>query len=436
MSPASVESRSRTLRVEVLARVEGEGELDLRIKKGVLEDVKLRIPEPPRLFEAFLRGRSHLELPDLTARICGICPVAYQMSSVRAAERAFGITVSEPVRELRRLLYCGEWLESHALHVVMLHAPDFLGYESGLHMAKDHPRRVLDGLELKKIGNDIMTLIGGREIHPVSLRVGGFWRTPSRRELQVLAPRLERAKELALGLLRWVKDFTFPEMERDYIFVSCRDETGYPIDGGRIVSNHGHAIDAMEFDRVFAEEHVRHSNALHSVMTGHGAYLTGPLARYALNSDRLTPAASAAAKEAGIGPEVRNPFKSIIVRAVEMIWAAEEAARIVETWQEPDEPFATVTPREGVGAAATEAPRGLLWHRYTFDGTGLVKDARIVPPTAQNLSTIEADLRAYATPRVALDDATLKWGCEQTVRNHDPCISCATHFLRVNLDRS
>jgi coenzyme F420-reducing hydrogenase alpha subunit len=327
MNPVTGEHRPRTIHVPVLARVEGEGEIDLRVRKGVLAEVKLRIPEPPRLFEAFLRGRSHLELPDLTARICGICPVAYQMSSARAAERAFGITVSEPVRQLRRLLYCGEWLESHALHVVMLHAPDFLGYPSGLHMAKDHPRPVLDGLELKKIGNELMTLIGGREIHPVSLKVGGFWRTPTTREVRSLAPRLERAGELALGLLRWVKEFHFPELERDYVFVSLRDETGYPLDAGRIVSNHGHSVDPMEWDRVFTEEHVRHSNALHAVLAGHGPYLTGPLARYALNSDRLTGPARDAAHEAGLGAVERNPFRSILVRAVEMVWAARGAVR-------------------------------------------------------------------------------------------------------------
>ncbi|MFI5372207.1 MAG: Ni/Fe hydrogenase subunit alpha [Candidatus Eisenbacteria bacterium] len=435
MNPVTGDSRSRTVHVPVLARVEGEGEIDLRVRKGALTEVKLRIPEPPRLFEGFLRGRSHLELPDLTARICGICPVAYQMSSARAAERAFGITVSEPIRQLRRLMYCGEWLESHALHVVMLHAPDFLGYPSGLHMAKDHPRPVLDGLELKKIGNEVMTLIGGREIHPVSLRVGGFWRTPTTREVRSLAPKLERAGELALHLLRWVKDFRFPDLERDYVFVSLRDEEGYPLDAGRIVSNHGHSVDAMEWDRVFTEEHVRHSNALHAVIAGHGPYLTGPLARYALNSDRLSGPAADAAREVGLGAVERNPFRSILVRAVEMVWAADEAARIVATWQAPEEPFVEATPVEGVGAAATEAPRGLLWHRYVFDAAGLVKEARIVPPTAQNLRSIEEDLRAFAATRLELDDETLRSGCEQAVRNHDPCISCATHFLRVRVTR-
>lgn len=183
--------KSETIKVNYLARVEGEGGLYVKIKDNAVSEVKLKIFEPPRFFEAFLRGRHFSEAPDLTSRICGICPVAYQMSAVHALEDAFGLTVSGPLRALRRLIYCGEWLESHALHVFMLHAPDFLGYADALRMAQDHPEMVKLGLKLKKVGNDLVTFLGGREIHPINVRVGGFYRVPAKQELATLKERLK-----------------------------------------------------------------------------------------------------------------------------------------------------------------------------------------------------------------------------------------------------
>jgi sulfhydrogenase subunit alpha len=431
--------KSRTIKVAMLARVEGEGGLEVRVRGGRVADVKFRIFEPPRLFEAFLRGRQFTEAPDITARICGICPVAYQMSSVHALESACGVTVGGPLRELRRLLYCGEWIESHALHVVMLHAPDFLGYESAVHMAKDHADQVVNGLALKKTGNAIVALLGGREIHPINVRVGGFYRAPAKRELRTLLEPLERAREQALALLAWVKGFDFPDFERDYEFVALRHPDEYPLNEGAIVSSLGLEIPAAAYERHFVEEHVQRSNALQGarrapVEDDAGAvksYLVGPLARYSLNFDRLTPAAREAARDAGLGPVCRNPFHSILVRSVETLWAVEEALRVVAAYEPPDAPAVPVEPRAGTGAAATEAPRGLLVHRYRIEADGRIADARIVPPTAQNQRSIEEDLRGFIEPRLGLDDATLTWQCEQAVRNYDPCISCATHFLKL-----
>ena len=202
---------TKTIRVDYIARVEGEGALDLVIKDGRATSAKLKIFEPPRLFEALLRGRGFAEAPDITARICGICPVAYQMSSVHAMEQALGITVGGQLRELRRLLYCGEWIESHALHVVMLHAPDFLGFQDGIQMAAKHGDAVRSGLALKKIGNELMRAIGGREIHPVNVRVGGFYRVPRRMEFAPVAEQLQHARDLAVATVRWVATFPFPD---------------------------------------------------------------------------------------------------------------------------------------------------------------------------------------------------------------------------------
>jgi sulfhydrogenase subunit alpha len=431
----SSEPRARTIRTDVLARVEGEGAMHVRIRDGEVEDVQLRIYEPPRFFEAFLRGRLHTEPPDITARICGICPVAYQLSACAALEDACGVTVEEPVRLLRRLIYCGEWLESHALHVFMLHAPDFLGYESAISMARDHREIVERGLQIKKAGNAIITLVGGREVHPINVRLGGFWRAPGRRELLGLAEQLKEARELARQTVRWTATLDFPDLEEDYELVALSHPEDYPLERGRLLSTGGLDLAPAQFEEHFAEDHVPHSNALHSRLRERGAYLVGPLARYALNADRLSAPAREAAAEAGLGPGCRNPFRSIVVRSVEMLYAFDEALRIIGSYEPPDAPAAEVPPRAGTGYGWTEAPRGMLWHSYRLDEAGAILDARIVPPTSQNQRTIEDDLRALVRANLDLDDEALRLRCEQAIRNYDPCISCATHFLTLTVDR-
>jgi sulfhydrogenase subunit alpha len=424
----------KTVKVDYLARVEGEGGVRITFDERTVRNVELRIFEPPRFFEAFLRGRAYTEAPDITARICGICPVAYQMSAVHAMEDALGVTVSEPVRELRRLLYCGEWIESHTLHIYMLHAPDFLGYEGAIDMAKDHGDVVRQGLELKKIGNEILELLGGRAIHPVNVRVGGFYRTPSRRELRPLADRLQRARDIAQATVRFVSGFDFPDCERDYEFVALGKAGEYPFNAGHVVSNKGLDITPHDYDAHFEESHVKRSNALHSHLRGR-PYLTGPIARYSLNSDQLSPMARDAAKEAGLGPTCNNPFRSIVVRAVEVLYACDEALRIIDAYQEPESPHLDLLPRAGTGYACTEAPRGMLYHRYRLDAEGTILDAKIVLPTSQNQPSIEDDLKNFAADWLDMPEEALRIRCEQAVRNHDPCISCATHFLKLEVVR-
>jgi coenzyme F420-reducing hydrogenase alpha subunit len=426
----------KTISVDYLARVEGEGGLKVTIRDGVVEKAELNIFEPPRFFEAFLRGRHFLETPDIVARICGICPVAYQMSAVHALESLTGVTLPEPLRQLRRLLYCGEWIESHVLHIFMLHAPDFLGYAGGVEMARDHGDLVRRGLQLKKVGNEILNLLGGREIHPINVRVGGFHRTIRRGEFASLAERLKWARDAALETVGFTATLDFPERERDYTFVALRHEKDYPFNEGRIVSNRGLDIAASDYETHFEELHVAHSTALHARMRmDSGAYLVGPLARYSLNFDRLSPLAQEAARAAGLGTVCRNPFRSIVVRAVETLQACDEALRIIEHYREPESPFIECSPIAGQGYWATEAPRGLLYHRFALDADGLVTDARIVPPTSQNQASVEADLVDFVGSSLDLPEEQLRHRCEQTVRNYDPCISCATHFLRLDIER-
>jgi coenzyme F420-reducing hydrogenase alpha subunit len=427
--------KSRTIKVDYLARVEGEGALFVKIKGDKLLDVKLKIFEPPRFFEAFLRGRRYSEAPDITARICGICPIAYQMSAVHAMEDAFGVKVEGPLRDLRRLIYCGEWIESHTLHVYMLHAPDFLGFQDAIQMARQYPEIVKRGLQLKKAGNEIVAVLGGREIHPINIKVGGFYRVPTRSELAPLLERMKVARDAALETVQWVAQFPFPEFEQDYVFVSLSHPDEYPFNEGRLVSNRGLDISVHNYDDHFTEEHVAHSNALHSVLKPHTPYFVGPLARYSLNFDRLSPVAQEAARNAGLGPECRNPFQSIIVRSVEILQACNEAIQLIERYQPPDKPSVSVHSRAARGYACTEAPRGTLYHRYRIDENGIIREAKIVPPTSQNQKTIEHDLWQYISKHLEDSQDDLRWRCEQSIRNYDPCISCATHFLKLDLER-
>jgi len=422
----------RKVVVRNLARVEGEGSLHLRTKDGAVTECQLRIFEPPRYFEALLIGRDHAEAPDITSRICGICPIAYQIGAARAMEAALGVEVDGPLRDLRRLIYCGEWIESQILHAGMLHAPDFLGYDDAMAMAKDHPDRVRQVLRLKQLGNRIVRELGGREIHPVNVRVGGFWRVPSKGELAPLRDALRTGRDEAEDFARWTGTLPIPEFHRDVPSVGLRAEGEYPIDRGELVASDGLRIPVERFEEHFEEEQVPWSNALHGLRTGQGAYRVGPLARWNLNHDQLPDPVRGVARAAGLDGPCHNPFRSIVVRAIEALFAFDEAIRLIDGYTPPPAPAVPIAVRAGTGAACTEAPRGICWHRYAIDDQGRIAAARIVPPTSQNQRTIEDDLRAMVPAWLHLNDPALTWRCEQAVRNYDPCISCATHFLKLD----
>ena len=425
---------TRTIAVDLVARVEGEGALRVTVKGGTVQDVELRIFEPPRFFEAFLQGRHYSEVPDVVARICGICPVAYQMSAVHALEQVFGVKVEGTVRDLRRLLYCGEWIESHALHVYLLQAPDFLGYDSGIAMAKDHAAVVTRGLRLKKAGNAIMTLLGGRSVHPVSVQVGGFSRVPLRRELEALKDELLWARDAAVETVRWVASFEFPDFAPDYTYVALRHPDEYPFNEGEIAASDRLQISVNQFEQQFTEHQVAYSNALHCTLHG-SSYLVGPLARLNVNHDRLTPLARQALADSGLALPLRNPFHGIVARSVEILYALEESLRLIERYEPPSMATTPIAVRAGIGMACTEAPRGILYHRYEVDGDGVIREAKIVPPTSQNQSRIEQDLRLFMPRLLDLPDKEIGLSCERVIRCYDPCISCATHFLNLAIKR-
>ena len=421
------------INVPVLARVEGEGALDLRIEDGNITDLKLRIFEPPRYFEKFLEGRSYHDVLDTVARICGICPVAYQMSAVQALESIFKAQVTPWASSMRRVMYCGEWLQSHSLHIHMLAAPDFLGVNSIIEMARDNDEAVRRGLRLQTLGNDLIALFGARSVHPVGVCVGGFSRAPEPATVSAMVQRLADARLDAEAVVRWVASLDLPHDEQDFTSVSLRHSHDYPMDAGRIVSDRGLDIAINEFEAFFTEHHIPHSTALHCLLQGQ-PYLLGPLARLNLNLDRLPAESRALLDETGIVFPSRNMFHSIIARAIEIHVVVCDAWRLLQTYQRPEQSAVEVTPMAGTGFGCTEAPRGLLWHRYDLDESGMVKTARIVPPTSQNQARIEQDLK-QSLLNIGLDNAQeiLQLHAEKVIRNYDPCISCATHFLTLSV---
>jgi sulfhydrogenase subunit alpha len=425
---------TRTIQINYLSRAEGEGALHITLHDGQLAELRLKIFEPPRFFEAFLRGRDSREAPDLTARICGICPVAYQMSSVHALERLYGVAVDPAVRALRRLYYCGEWIESHALHIHMLAAPDFLGCESVITLAEKNREAVERGLRIKKAGNAIVAKLGGRSVHPVGACIGGFSRVPKREELKELREQLLQVRDDAVECVRWVSRFDLPTVTRDIEFVSLRHPDEYPMNEGRIVSSKGIEAAQEDFDEVFEEHQVPYSNALHCRVKARGPYFLGPLARMNLNFERLGPDVGAVARDTGIPWPNSNPYTSIIARALEVLYAIVEAIRIIDVYESPSSPAASYETRAGVGQAITEAPRGSLYHSYETDERGLIRSARIVPPTSQNQARIEADLRELVPDILRSTKAEATRACEIAIRNYDPCISCSTHFLKLEID--
>jgi coenzyme F420-reducing hydrogenase alpha subunit len=430
-------SETRRITVGALTRVEGEGALYVRLSGNQIEDVQLSIYEPPRYFEAFLRGRSVEEVPDITARICGICPVAYQMASVHAIERALGVTVTPEIRRLRRLLYCGEWIESHVLHVFMLNAPDFFGRHSGIELAQEFPDAINRGLRMRKIGNQLVEVLGGRAIHPVNVRVGGFYRSPKASELTSLLDELRWALDASIESAKWVSTFDFPTFDESCEFVALQHPDEYAMNEGKIASSDQSAIDVDDYEQHFAENQVSHSTALQASRRGSDQpYFLGPLARLNLNHHQLFPRAKSLIGKLNLSLPLSNRFHSIIARSIEVVHAFEEAISIIEDYSPPAPPSVEYTHCDGTGCAATEAPRGMMFHRYDVRASGDVGESNIVPPTSQNQRRIETDLISLLPSLIDKEDESIAAECEKLIRTYDPCISCSTHFLSLTMERS
>lgn len=432
---------SRSIRVPILTRVEGEGALNVRLRGASIEEVQLNIYEPPRFFEALLKGRPMEDVADITSRICGICPIAYQMTAVQAIESILGVAIPWEIAQLRRLVYCAEWIESHVLHIHLLHAPDYFDCHSAIELAQKYPLEVKRGLKLKQTGNRILEVLGGRAIHPINVAIGGFYRMPSQADLRALIPSIQQGLIHAIDAARWLSSLPLPDFRADYNYVSLIHPERYPIESGDIAIDRNQAISAKQYESHFQEVQVPHSTALQSRrMPNNSEYFVGPMARMFYNQDRLTPQARMLADQTGFDARMCNPHQSILARAIETVFAFEECLNILEglDYQSLSKLPAQVPYQclEASGEWATEAPRGLIYHRYRLDSTGHVEYAKIVPPTSQNQARIEADLRNLLGKIHTQSDQAIGVACERLVRTYDPCISCSTHFLKVRIDRS
>lgn len=427
----------RKIQIDVpsLARVEGEGALHLKIHKGHLQQLQFSIYEPPRFFEKFLEGRHYSEVPDIVARICGICPVAYQVSAVNALESLFTVELTPWIKQMRRLLYCGEWIQSHSLHVHLLALPDYFGHDSVISLAKDLPEQVRRGFALQDAGNRMMSLLGGRSVHPVGIAVGGFHKAPDQQTVDALLTDLEALLPQAIEMVQWLAEIEVPDEEQDFRSVALV-EPQYAVAGAdEVVTSCGTRLQVDQYERCFAESQAPHSTALWSHFNGED-YLVGPLARLNLNHAALPDFLQSLLQQLGNPFPSRNMFHSMLARGIEICFALHQGIEILSAYAPADECSVPVTVKAGTGFGWSEAPRGMLWHRYSVDGSGLITEAKIVPPTSQNQARIEQDLH-QSLQRFGLHhaDDQLRLHCEKVVRNYDPCISCATHFLQLTTER-
>mgnify|MGYP001286532078 CR=1 FL=1 len=429
-------NRKIKVKVPFITRVEGEASLELSAKGNQVEKLQLKIVEPPRFFEQLLVRKSYSDVPELSARICGICPMAYQLTSIFSFEKLFGVHLPEPLMQLRRVMNLAEWIQSHALHIHFLALPDFLGFSNALEMGKLHPELFQRGVRLQGFGNQIMATLGGRSVHPIGLKVGGFESLPDRHKLTELQKKALEARQLAEDLVLFCSGLTRGDYPDTFDYVSLKSDNGYPINQGWIASASDLNIDADAYLDYFQEHQEPHSTALYSTLNGR-EYLVGPIARFNNNFKQLDKVTQKLAIQAGLSDNCTNMFDSILIRALELHYACREIGQILENYTLPEKSCVDYTPRAGVACYATEAPRGLIYHRYEVDNKGSVQSCTIIPPTSQNQARIEKDLRK-SVEQFGLEhsDEELTQFCEQVIRNYDPCISCSTHFLKVDIKRS
>lgn len=428
---------SRTIRVEHLGRVEGHGGITVELDGDALREVRFDVFEGLRLLEGLIRGRSYEDVAPIVSRICAICSVAHALTSIQATEAAFGIVPSPQTARLRDLLFRGETLESHALHLFLLAAPDYLGYPSAPAMAADHGEAVALGLRLKQLGNRIQETLGGRAIHPVNAVVGGFARLPSAEDLAGLEAALERSRADAAAAVAFVKALPAADFGGgESAFAALEPPAGYGYLGGDqvvfLAGGERRRVPAPELSTAVAERAVAHSHAKHAFYQGR-PFMVGALARLTLFGERLNPAGRAAAEELGLELPSANPMDNNAAQAVELAHDLEEALAAVRgllaEGLTPERP-AAIVPRSGVGTAVTEAPRGLLLHRYAYDENGRITAAEVLTPTALNAASVEARFRQVVERDPAAGDAALKLRLEMVARAYDPCISCSVHLIR------
>ena len=412
--------------IDYVARVEGEAAVHFEINDRQLQKLQVNIWEPPRFFEGFLQGRQFDEVPDIVARICGICPISHMTTAIRALEKALGITAPPATVALRKVMALSQLVASHLVHLYMLALPDYHNLQSAAQMMP-HLRTDLDRfVRMKEVMNSVNAVIGGRALHPVAMTVAGFTRTPPEREVAELIGRLAGIKEDARQTFRMIAALEVPALQGEAEFVALAADTEYAINRGRLISDRGLEAEEDAYADHFSEEQVDYANAKRTVIKGRGSLMVGALARLNLKSGRLHPDAARAAAEIGFEPPVHNPFYNNLAQAIEIIHGIGECLDILENFA-GDAVWTDIKPREGEGSALTEAPRGLLRHYYAINRRGEVERADIVTPTAHNFLGLEENLRRLIEADIDAPEAEISRRCEMLVRAYDPCFSCSVH---------
>lgn len=426
-------NKSLSINVQHITRVEGHGNIVVNTKDGTLEKCEFEVVESPRFFEAMLRGRRWDEAQHITCRICGICSVGHTTASLNATEAAFGIQPSEQTILLRRLLFHGEMIQSHILHVYFLVAPDLLGVGSVVPLAETHTEVVLRALRMKKLGNEICRVLAGRHVHPCGAVVNGFTKLPTEKDLLDLSqqlvdtiPDLEATAELMSTL-------ELPDFERETEYISLKHSQEYAFARGEvIVSSDGDTTDIQNYREKVKEYIVPHSTAKHA-KANRDSYMVGALARMNNNYDQLTPMAKSVAEMLGLSVPCYNPFMNNVAQVVETVHCVEDGIQVIDQilakgLKEEDR---SVEVKAGTGVGAADVPRGTLFHEYTYDENGVITDANCIIPTGQNYANLELDMRALVPQIIDRPEEEISHLLEMLVRAYDPCISCSVHLLNV-----
>jgi sulfhydrogenase subunit alpha len=426
-----------TITIHHLARVEGHGGITVELEGDAVTNVRFDVFEGARLLEALVRGKRYDEVGPVLSRICAICSVAHSLTSLKATENAFDVRVSPQTDLLRELLYRGENIESHALHLFLLALPDYLNYPSATALAADKPAAVVLGLRLKKLGNLIQETIGGRAIHPVNAVPGGFGKTPTIDQLIELRGALMQGmtdSDAAIDLLASLPGTDFCHSDTTYAALRPATVDGYYAgDEVMVVSDGNRAIiPAADYPTLTSERPVAHSHAKHSSFRGK-PFMVGALARLTVNPRRLTGRLAVAMKRLKLHLPADNPMDNNKAQAIELINDIERALEIIEQLLRAgvkDERPVPIHPRAATGTGITEAPRGLLIHRYTYDDQGLVTAADVITPTAMNAASMELHFRRAVEQCVEREETILAKRLEMIARAYDPCISCSVHLVR------
>jgi len=424
------------IKIDHLTRVEGHGNLTINLKEKKVEDVQFNIVEGPRLFEAIMRGRPYWEMPEFGARICGICEVSHAITAAKAVEDAFGFMENEEMMKLRDLAIFAQVIQSHVLHDYFLSLPDHLGAESVMGLASKYPEEVNRAVRLNKLANDVKKILGGRDVHPINFKVGGFYMPPSKEDIEKIEEKMKQIREDAIKMVELFASLQYPEFKRKTQFLALYSKGEYALTRGILKTLDGVAFKQEEYQRFIMEKVFSHSTAKHSFIDGK-SIMVGALSRLNINRRFLSDGAKDMLGDYDIKLPSHNSFLINVAQAIETLHCAESAIDLTSELKDKNLSRAKLEPKvkEGEGIAFTEAPRGSLLHHYKIDEDGKVTYANVITPTVINARNVEEDIKEFVPTVIDEGGKNISIECEKLIRAYDPCISCSTHFLDTKFRR-